>query len=468
MKARDVSTDPAEEAGLLESVATAELNIGRYEAAEAHLRDTVARWDGLGDRLASARTTRLLGRTLAQTGRLTEAMPIVVAAEAAVADLAPHPVVVELWLGLAAGSGQLGDREGALRWADKALADAERLSAMELVAQGMVTKGGILSTQGRPVEGRALLEAGLRLAEEIGDGVTATRAAHHLSLALMDDDPRAALSVTRQAFDLANRYGLAPLRLSSLGNAIEASLSVGDWGWLVDELGTIRLDELEPADRWAILIGTVEIESIRGRDVSAPEADVRVIAGASSDPMATAATALAFALARTAEGRWEDAYREALVTEQDDLNAPYGLMIAARAAIRLGDAERAREVLDRLDARGARGAAGRAIRDGLMAALDALRGNRQAAMTGLRDAWARMRELGIELALGMSQLDYLAVAPSAEPLADEGAREARSILERAGALAYLRQLDELEAERGGAGASITEAAVATEEAVTPA
>jgi class 3 adenylate cyclase/tetratricopeptide (TPR) repeat protein len=464
-RARAVTTDPAEEAGLLQSIATCERNIGRYESAEVHFREAMTRWDALGNRLESARATLGLGRTLALTGRLTEAMPMTTAAEAAVADLAPHPVVVELWLGLAAGSGQLGDREGALRWADKALADAERLRATYLVAQGMVIKGTALVVHaGRPIEGRALLEAGLWLAEANGDGNTATRAAHHLSLALMDDDPRAALSMTRRTFDLANRYGLAPLRLSSLGNAIEASLSVGDWGWLVDELAAIRLDELERADRWSILIGTVEIDSILGREVSEPEADLRAIAGTSNDPQATAATALAVALTRTAESRWEEAYREALVTEQDDLNAPYGLMIAARAAIRQRERDRAREVLERLDTRGVRGAAGHAIRDGLAAALAMLEGDRSAAQAGFRGAWARMRNLGIDVALAMSQLDSLAVAPPGDPLATEAAGEARETLERTGAVAYLRQLDALEAGRAEAQPAIT-AATAEESGV---
>ena len=461
-RARTVTVDAAEEAELLERIGTAERDTGRYEAAESHFREAIDRWAGLGDRLASARATLGLTRTMAFTGRLTEALPITRAAAESVADLAPDPVVAELWLGLGSGTGQLGDREGAIHWIDKALSDAERLRAMPLIAQAMTTKGGFLSTIGRPVEGRALLEAGLRLAESIGDGVTATRAAHHLSLALMDDDPRAALKVTRQAFDLANRYGLAPLRLSALGNAIEASLSVGDWGWLVDELGTTRVEELESADRWAILIGTIEIESILGRDVTEPEAALRSIAGTSTDPQATAATALAVGLTRMAEGRWEDAYREVLATEQDDLNAPYGLMVAARAAIRMGDAERSREVLDRLDARGARGAAGRAIRDGLIAALAMLDGDAATAHAGFRDAWGRMRDLGIELALAMSQLDYLAVAPSADALAGDAAVEAREILERTGAIAYLRQLDELEAERGAsASAPVTTDAVET-------
>lgn len=53
--------------------------------------------------------------------------------------------------------------------------------------------------------------------------------------------------------------------------------------------------------------------------------------------------------------------------------------------------------------------------------------------------------------LAVSQLDCLAVAPAGDPLAAIAAREAREILEREGAGAYLRQLDGLVAERASAG-----------------
>ena len=107
-------------------------------------------------------------------------------------------------------------------------------------------------------------------------------------------------------------------------------------------------------------------------------------------------------------------------------------------------------MLERFEARGARGEAHRAIVAGLWAALALLEGDRAAAVSGFRDAWTQMRDLGIDLALAMSHLDCLAVAPPGDPLADEAARDARPILERTGAVAYLRQLDALEAERGTA------------------
>jgi hypothetical protein len=53
----------------------------------------------------------------------------------------------------------------------------------------------------------------------------------------------------------------------------------------------------------------------------------------------------------------------------------------------------------------------------------------------------------MDVGLAMSELDFLAVAPAGDPLAERASREARTILEREGATAYLAQLDELLAER---------------------
>jgi hypothetical protein len=56
----------------------------------------------------------------------------------------------------------------------------------------------------------------------------------------------------------------------------------------------------------------------------------------------------------------------------------------------------------------------------------------------------------MDVGLAMSVLDFLAVAPAGDPLAERASREARTILEREGATAYLAQLDQLLVERAGA------------------
>jgi hypothetical protein len=60
-----------------------------------------------------------------------------------------------------------------------------------------------------------------------------------------------------------------------------------------------------------------------------------------------------------------------------------------------------------------------------------------------REAWGSLRELRLELELAQTMLDVLVVAPSDVEGRSGIEREAREVLERIGARAYLRQLDEL-------------------------
>ena len=91
------------------------------------------------------------------------------------------------------------------------------------------------------------------------------------------------------------------------------------------------------------------------------------------------------------------------------------------------------------------------------------------AAAGFADAWRRYRELRMDVALAASALDCLAVAPPGDPLADTAAREARPILEREGANAHLRQLEELLAGRSAAtpGRTGGRPAVSPSDMVTP-
>ncbi len=447
-RARAVTSDPSEEAGLLERIGVASRNLGRLEASVRTLESAVERFRDLGDRRSTARAIEALSRSMAFSGRLVESVPLLTAAEAEIADLAPDPVLTEIRLGLAGSYSQLGDNDAALDWADRGLADAERLERVDLVITGMTVKGGILITAGRPLEGRALLSASLELADARGDGPAGARASHTLCLSLMEDDPRAAVRVGRDAIERGRRYGLGPLWRSALANVTEASLGVGDWSWIEAEQAEIRLDELEPSDRAQVLVSTIELAGSRGRDASDEMAELRAFLATSKDPQTHAAASLALAYHAQAAGAFEEAYQEAMSAVQDPLNAPFALLIAARVAIRLGDATRATDALRQLDDLGARGAAGRVERATLGAAVDGLEGRWTEASAAFREAWRRYRELGLDVALAISVIDCLAVAPAGDRLAEEGAAEARELLERHGASGYLAQLDALEADRG--------------------
>ena len=447
-RARSVTADTAEVAELIEKIGVADRYLGHFAAGEAAFRDALERYRTLGDRVGSARASLGLSRALGSSGRLVEAMPIAEEAAAEIADLAPNRVLVELWLGLAGGHAQLGDQQRAIDIADRALVDAERLRLADLVVDGMQLKGHSYLLEGRTIEGRALLESSLRLAERDSPGPLTARAAFTLALGLIEEDPRASVELARRTVELCRRFGLGPLRLTTLMNAAEVSLAVGEWAWIEAELDTIDRDELEPSDRATLDVARAELAAVRGRDVTSTLAAIRGFAATNPDPQVVAGAAIGLGLVALAEGRLEDAIREAAPAERDDLNGPFARVMALRAAIQLGDVARATATLERLDADGWRGTAIGLHRDALAAGVAALDGRWPEARAGFVDAWRRYRELRLDVALALSALDCLAVAPPGDQLAELGAREARAILEREGATAYVAQLDHLLTERG--------------------
>jgi class 3 adenylate cyclase/tetratricopeptide (TPR) repeat protein len=459
-RARSVTTDPSEEADLLEKIGFACRDLGQFAAAEAAFRDALARYRSLGDRVGAARAAFGLSRAVGSGGRLLEAMPIAEAAATEIADLAPHRVLIELWMALGRNETQLGQLEKALGQIDGALADAERLRLVDLVIDGLEQKGGIYLLMGRTIEGRALIEASLRLAEQAGAGPLTARAAFAVGLALYGEDPRAAVEAGRRTVELCRRFGLGPLRLTTLMNTAEVSLTVGDWGWLEAELEAIDRDSLEPSDQVTLDTARAEIQSVQGNDVTETAEAIRAYAAGAQDPQVGAVAGIGLGLVALAEGRFEDAIREVAPAERDDLNGPFARIIAGRAALHLHDVERARRALDALDAGGWRGTSIGLQRDALAAGVAALDARWPEAVAGFSDAWRRFRDLRLDVALALSIFDCLAVAPPGDAFADGAVREARTILEREGATAYLRQLDSLVAERAAAGPAGAPAAAA--------
>ena len=448
-RARQVAVDEAEAAELTERIGVAHMYVGHYEQAISTLTAALEEQHRGGDRVAAARATCALASALASAWRASEAIPLLQASEAEVADLAPHPVVVEVRAKLAAAH-STDDQAESIRWADLALEDAEHNDQTALIADLLVTKGSTLAFSGRFHEGTALLDAGFRLAESNGLHRVAARAASNLVASMIDADPRRAVEIGREGLAIARRYGYRPLMLGILTNAIEASLPVGDWGWLERELETVRVDDLEPVDRAAVLVGRTEIDAMRGRPTAAERADIEAVVSASTDLGFIAAAQVGAALVALAEGRLEDAWTQGQAAAADPLNAPLALTVATRAAIRLQDGARASAALDQLVALGTRGVANVVNRVALASAINEMTGDHAGAVLGFREAWRRYQELGVEISLALSQLDCLAVMPPGDPLADEAALQARQILEANGALAYVRQLDALLASRAEA------------------
>jgi hypothetical protein len=329
---------------------------------------------------------------------------------------------------------------------------AEHADQVPIIADGLVTKGSTLAFAGRVREGTALLEAGLRLAASHGLPVLASRAANNLVVALIENDPTRAVVVGREGVELARRYGLKGLMVGTLANTIEVSLSLGDWAWIDDMVRAVRMDDLGPTDRIALLVGLIEIRAIRGQDVAEEIAELERFLLDVTDATARSAVELSLAIVAAAQGRLEEAHDRGLqAAETAVLNEPSGVSIATAASIRLGRVQQARDELARLESMGARGPALASDVARHQAALAALEGRWDEATVRFQEAWRLMREQRLEFTLAVSQLEYLVVAPPNDRAAADVAGEAQSTLSRIGAQAYLRQLELVLADRSGTG-----------------
>jgi hypothetical protein len=114
---------------------------------------------------------------------------------------------------------------------------------------------------------------------------------------------------------------------------------------------------------------------------------------------------------------------------------------AVRAALWLGDPERARVAADRLDADPSPGRSWEANRVAARAGIAALEGHQADAIQGFLDALRRFPELGLEFEVARVALDFVLLLGPDVPEARSAGEGARAIFERVGAKPYLERLD---------------------------
>ena len=267
VEAIEVTDDPVEVAELLERAGEAAAHSGTMEQAETMLRDAIARREEMGDRPGAARATALLGQGLVNGWRSADAIRMLEPAVEAYGDLVDDPALAAIEHQLARGYWFGDNTARAIEWADRAIGRAERIEAVELVADCLITKGGCLSFSSRPYEGTGLLEAGIGLAETLGLRQTVVRGLLNLGVALLARDPRGSFERSNAAFDMARRFGFRNSYAIALSNAAEIAVDLGEWDWALAATDEPNVEQLGPVDRASVLRGREEILAARGTPV---------------------------------------------------------------------------------------------------------------------------------------------------------------------------------------------------------
>jgi class 3 adenylate cyclase/tetratricopeptide (TPR) repeat protein len=451
-----VTADPAERAPILERAGRAAANAVQADRAEAFFREAIELRRTMGDVPGRFRAIAALGTALIVFRRTEAAETLYEPAIAEAEGAADEADLASLICGLARIRFSQDRVEEGLALIDRGLPIAERHELAELLIEGLITKGSLLSKAARPVEGIALVEAARRLAVEHNLPAWEARALVSLSLNVAIRDPRAAVELEREAIALARRIGRRDMELLLIGNAGEDSVRTGEWDFQEIQFASLDQLDIEPSIRLPMEAASVTIGLLRGK-ISAAEVDARykVFSGSIDDTDLASSLPDTLGWAAFADGRFADAAAAWLENaEISALNAPYSLPRMAHAALLAGDPALARHALERLARTAAQGKAIDVDRTAIAAGLAALEGRRGDAVAGYGAALAGWRDLGLPWDEVVTSIEFVRFLGPDEPEAAAAADAARVILERLEAVRILAILDEsVELGRARAGAA---------------
>ena len=270
-RALAVAAGPADRAALLARAGEEWTFAAGYEAAIASLREAVSLYRETGDRRAAARTSATLARSLGWAVRFEEALDVISAAVEESGDLDDPEVMADLKVALARQLMIKEDYGPALKAADEALVDAERLENLPLVATALAIKGVTLLPSGRNYEGTAVARAGVDLLASVGLAQEALTAQVSILASMGARDAAGALALGKRALADARRLGLRSRLIALTGNSCEVARWTGDWDFIVEESWPLLDGELETPDRAWLLVGPIVVRAWRGEPLGPQE-----------------------------------------------------------------------------------------------------------------------------------------------------------------------------------------------------
>jgi tetratricopeptide (TPR) repeat protein len=443
-QALEVAPEAHDRAELLDRAGTAATAAGRYEASTTYLREAIDLWRRLGDQAAAARTSAKVGELLLRSGLIDQGMAEIREALDVLGDVGADPALVELQARLGQAYMRAEDNEAAIELADRALAGAERLDMVPVIAEGMITKATAMGSLGRMRESEALLKGALDFADGNDLPASQMRARLNLSNSMWITDPRQGLEIARAGIDIARRLGDRPWFVLLTNNAIACAARTGDWDWALEREAELRALDLEPADLLG-LTDTPMIRACRGIDVSATLEELEELARTLSDPSQVGVFGIVQGWQDLMGGRDASAFERGMRAAEASVTViGVATSLAGHAAAWAGNLDGLRRAHDALDATGVHGPAIEASRRTMRAGIAGFEGRASEAGGGFRDAARQWRDLGLSFDLALCHLDLLATLGSAGGAARAAADEARMILLELQAEPILRRLENLE------------------------
>jgi class 3 adenylate cyclase/tetratricopeptide (TPR) repeat protein len=441
-QALTVTNEPAEQAELLERAGDAARTAANYDLAEQLLRRAIQLRRTLGDRVAVAHATALLGTALGDGSRDDAALELLTAANTELADLAPDPVVAELGVVLARACASKGEFRRAVEVAEDVLATAEQRDLTRVVARALLAKGAGLGSLGRKREGIALIEAGERIAREHGYSDELLAALLIGGFEKGDIDVQAALQSYRDGAALARRQGQRGRLLALINNLGYEGFVAGDWDDALAEMEGALNDELDYKDRIMIMCNAAIVHTARGEPIDEHLNEVMRLGAAIPSEDWHAVHLDPEANRALAQGKPADARRAwRRMVELDPSQANEFLYRAAVADLWTGDQATPARDLEELDATGVHGRVAAARRLSLEAGLAAFEGKTGEAVALYGEALSAWRELRIAWDEALTAMSMAKLLDPSLPEVRRAAQNAREFLVRVRAAPFIEQLD---------------------------
>jgi tetratricopeptide (TPR) repeat protein len=439
--ALEITDGATEQAELLFRAADAAHSAARLEDAEQYAAQAIAIFEQHGDQRSALQASAALATIQLDAGRLEEAKRGLLAASARAGD-DEGEIRADLLARLARAHMRLDEADEALAAADAALALAEPLRLDRVVAEALVNKGSAQGRQRRFHEPMLLLRGGGELAATAGDVSLQLRAALNLAVGMSRHDLPLAMTISREALELARRLGLR-VHVHYLTSMMPLMMVEGGQDWddaiaMVDEAlehGSVEFSPgLDHGCRYWYKV-------LRGEDTAEVVAEMaRVLAASDLDPFLRFDHVAAYELmlvGRDVEAI--EAFRRAIPAV--GFSAEEAMQGLAMAACVGRDLEAARDAQRHLRDSASAGNAHDATRTFSAAVVAALEGRNEEAVQDFVQAVDRYREAGWHFVV--AEVQALAVrAMPGRPEFEGWASEARDRFEQLRATPFLRWLDD--------------------------
>jgi class 3 adenylate cyclase len=394
VQALSLAASQTDRAALNDRAALAASSAGDSKTSWSHLISACDDYAALGDAVAEARLLSGIGRldyTLDQSAEIASRLRDV---EARLPE-ENRAERVDALSALATDSAHAGLIDASLGYSERAIVLAQTVDGDDAVRAAAASRAFGLMLAGRHFEARLFLDAGVAMARRGGSPSEQGRALMYFGVAVMEDDPRAALNAMLECAALTGRAGIRPVQGLALANSSEGAVDLGEWDVADRTLAEMALLTREQsADDDGATLTTAMLAAHRGDPATALSAlaELEARRGHSWDSVQMRTwflrvRALCLFLADDPGGAAEMA-ATSITLDSAGGNAPTSLWIAVQSGSALHDAAKIRAALEATST--LRGHWTALIRDTASAAVACLEqlDGATSAMTDSLDAWS--------------------------------------------------------------------------------